>query len=125
MNFKLLKNNDLILKGNIDFGLSNLVVNSLSKNNLFLNENDFEIWLENRAKKICENKNDEELLSILNLDYNKFSFGRIKEEACCLCALLSNFNLNDGYYLYPVENEIFSLSGIDSRFYRIYMLKNM
>lgn len=126
MQISLFKKEKELLTADVEFGLCSIIVNSVSQkeNSMFLvSEDIFESWLEERARKICKGKSDEELLLLLGLDAKKYTYGRISEEAPCLCALLSSFRLpDDDLSIYPSKGELFSLSYLDVRYYQIYRL---
>lgn len=126
MQISLFKDDKILLSADVEFGLTNIIVNSVSsekKNIPFLYPELFEQWMEDRAKKICKGKSDEELLILLGLDAKKYAYGRVAEEAPCLCALLSFFCLpDDNLFIFPNKRELFSLSSLDVRYYQIYSL---
>lgn len=126
MLISLFKKEKELLTADVEFGLCSIIVNSVfkkEKSTLQLSEELFESWLEERARNVCKGKSDEELLLLLGLDAKKYTYGRISEEAPCLCALLNSFRLSDdNLSIYPSKKELFSLSSLDVRYYQIYSL---
>lgn len=126
MQISLFKDSKVLLNADVEFGLTNVIVHSVlsqKENTPFLYPELFEQWMEDRAKKICIEKPDEELLLLLGLDAKKYTYGRVSEEAPCLCALLNSFrSSNDALSIYPSKEELFSLSSLDVRYYQIYCL---